>query len=168
MAAPKLTEAQRLAVIVWLSEGLKLDEINDRGSMFEPPFHLTGATLEHYRKSRGVNIGAIQEEHEQTAIRRGLANKEVRIRRLARLARRMEKDLFGNDDDDRLWTDQVKGIGKGQDFERVEYEEFNAPEVQQYRGLLDDIAKEVGDRKGQVEASGEVKLVWDIPVPKLG
>ena len=37
-------------------------------------------------------------------------------------------------------------IGTGPFQERVEFEEFNTAEVSQYRGVLDDIAKEIGDR----------------------
>jgi hypothetical protein len=39
-----------------------------------------------------------------------------------------------------------KGIGSQDNYERVEYEEFNKAEVESLRGVLDDIAREVGDR----------------------
>jgi len=57
-------------------------------------------------------------------------------------------DLTGDGDKgDRRWVKDVKGIGRGEDFERVTIERPNAAWVTQFRGLLDDIAKEVGDRK---------------------
>jgi hypothetical protein len=63
---------------------------------------------------------------------------------LQQLAALMEKDLFGGF----LWV--------------VDYEEFNTAEVQQYRGVLDDIAKEVGDRKQSVQHGGMIAFVVDI------
>jgi len=54
----------------------------------------------------------------------------------------MEEDIFEGS----LWTDQVKMIGSGDCQERVEFESFNSAEVDQYRGVLDDIAKELGGR----------------------
>lgn len=47
----------------------------------------------------------------------------------------------------RLWVRDVKQIGSGEGAQRVDIERFNGTEVEQFRGLLDDIAKEVGDRK---------------------
>jgi hypothetical protein len=57
-----------------------------------------------------------------------------------------------------LWTDQVKMIGSGPFAKEVDYEEFNTAEVTQYRGVLDDIAKELGHRKTGVEHSGGISL----------
>jgi len=42
--------------------------------------------------------------------------------------------------------------------EIYDYEEFNAAEIAQYRGILDDIAKEVGGRVQKTEHSGEMKI----------
>ena len=57
-----------------------------------------------------------------------------------------------------LWLDQVKALGAGPNMEIVDYEEFNTAEVQQLRGVFDDIAKELGHRKDKLELSGEVKV----------
>jgi len=62
----------------------------------------------------------------------------------------MEKDLLGGF----LWLDQVKGIGSGDVAQIVDYEEFNKGEVDAYRGVLDDIAKEMGHRVQRQEVSG--------------
>jgi hypothetical protein len=50
--------------------------------------------------------------------------------------------------------DQVKGVGSGDAAMIVDYEEFNKSEVDAYRGVLDDIAKEVGDRRNINEHTG--------------
>lgn len=53
-----------------------------------------------------------------------------------------------------LWLDQVKGVGSGEIATIVEYEEFNKGEVDAYRGVLDDIAKELGHRVQRQEVTG--------------
>ena len=72
----------------------------------------------------------------------GLALKGQRVTKLKQLAALMERDLLGGF----LWLEQVKGVGSGDVAQIVEYEEFNKGEVDAYRGVLDDIAKEVGGR----------------------
>jgi hypothetical protein len=66
------------------------------------------------------------------------------------LAALMEKDIMGGF----LWTDDVKGVGSGDVAEVIDYEVFNAAEVIQYRGVLDDIAKETGGRAIRNEHTG--------------
>lgn len=48
-----------------------------------------------------------------------------------------------------LWLPDVKIVGYGDMAEAVDIERFNAPLLAQIRGVLDDIAKEVGGRKIQ-------------------
>lgn len=45
-----------------------------------------------------------------------------------------------------IWLPDVKQIGSGEYAERVDIERFNSAIVEQYRGVLDDIAKETGGR----------------------
>lgn len=73
----------------------------------------------------------------------GLALPHERIERLSRIARLLEVDLTG----DKLWLEDFKSIGNV----AVPIERPNAAWVSQYRGLLDDIAKEVGQRKPKDE-----------------
>ena len=84
----------------------------------------------------------------------GLATKEERVKKLKALATRLERDLFGDGEIDYVWTDQIKGVGSGDIAEIVEYEEFNRSEIDAYRSILDDIAKEVGQRVQKSEVSG--------------
>ena len=65
-----------------------------------------------------------------------------------------------------LWLDQVKGVGSGDVAQIVDYEEFNKGEVDAYRGVLDDIAKEMSQRVQRQEVSGPgggpiVVVNWD-------
>lgn len=147
----RLRKAQKEAVLAWVAEGLQSDEINERASNFSPPFSVHRQQVDYYRKSRQHDINAIKSVDEKNALTTGLALRENRVAALQKLAALMERDLFGGF----LWTGQVKGVGSGDIAKIVDYEEFNAGEVAQYRGVLDDIAKEVGGRALKQEHTGE-------------
>lgn len=133
-------------------EGLQSDEINERAAKFVPPFSVSRPQLAYYRKTRKANIAAMLAAGEQEALSEGLALKGTRVTKLKQLAALLENDIFGGF----LWLDQVKGIGSGDIARIVDYEEFNKGEVDAYRGVLDDIAKEMGHRKETVEHGGEL------------
>lgn len=139
----RLQKKQKEALLRWISDGALTDEINTRAAAFEPPFRVSRQQVDGYRDRRAIEIKAIQQAGEYDALTAGLALRAERVRRLQQLAALMEQDLFGGF----LWTDQVKMIGSGPFSKEVDYEEFNTAEVQQYRGVLEDIAKEMGDRK---------------------
>lgn len=147
----RLKKNQKTELLKWISEGLQSDEINDRAAQFDDPFSVTRSQVQFYRDQRAVDLKAIQSASEYDALSAGLALKAERVRKLQQLAALMEKDLFGGF----LWTDQVKALGSGEFMQIVDYEEFNTAEVQQYRGVLDDIAKEVGDRRAGLELTGK-------------
>lgn len=150
----RLKKAQKEALLSWVAEGLKTDEINKRAAKFKPRFKVSGRVVTHYRKTRGVKLEEIKEADETSALKTGLALKENRVDRLQKLAELLIADLF---DEDLLWTDEVKGIGGADNFERIDYKEFNKSEVDALRGVLDDIAAEVGERikKSDVTSGGE-------------
>lgn len=54
----------------------------------------------------------------------------------------------------RLWVKDVKGIGRGEDFERVEIVRFNQALLAEFRAALDDISKETGGRIHRHEHAG--------------
>lgn len=103
--------------------------------------------VDYYRKSTEIDIAAMRRAGREEALTEGLALVAERVCRLKQLAALMEQDLFGG----LLWTTEVKGVGSGEIAEIVEFEEFNAGEVVQYRGVLDDIAKELGGRVQKTE-----------------
>lgn len=152
----RLKKSQKEKVIEWAAAGLLTDEINLRASEYDPPFSVSNQQVDYYRRTRKIEIDAILAAGELGALTTGLALKEERVKKLKQLAALMEKDLFGGF----LWTDQVKGVGSGDIAQIVDYEEFNTAEVAQYRGVLDDIAKETGGRvqKADIGASGEITL----------
>lgn len=154
----RLHKNQKAKLLEWISEGLQSDEINDRAAEFDDPFAVSKQLCDYYRSTRAKDLAAMQRAAEHDALTTGIALKAERVRKLKMLAALMEKDLFGGF----LWTDQVKALGSGEFMQIVDYEEFNTAEVQQLRGVYDDIAKEVGDRKNVVQHGGAIGFVVDI------
>ncbi len=138
----RLQKSQKSALLNWVAAGLESGQINKLAEDYDPPFSVSRGLVDYYRHSRKVNLKELSESIEIDSLVTGLSIKAERARRLQLLASMLEEDLFGGV----LWTDQVKMIGSGDSQERIEYEEFNAAEVTQYRGILDDIAKELGGR----------------------
>jgi len=151
----RLKKAQKEAVLKWIAEGLKTDEINARAADHDPVFSVSCQQVDYYRKTRLIDLEAMSKVSEKTALISGYALKEHRVFKLSILAALMEKDLFGGF----IWTDQVKGVGSGDIAEIVDYEEFNAAEITQYRGVLDDIAKETGGRVQKIEQKDDGKYI---------
>lgn len=106
----------------------------------------------------------------------GLALDFERVRRLKRLADDLEQQIFYEcelitDDDGEpqelhpippgmmqvkkrphLWVRDEKGIGRGAEFKRVVTYRYNSQLVSDYRGVLDDLAKETGGRAQRTES----------------
>lgn len=76
----------------------------------------------------------------------GLSLAHNRILALKRLASKLESDI-----ESRLWTKDVKSLSKD---DYVELLRLNGKLLREYRGVLDDIAKETGGRVRSVELSG--------------
>lgn len=147
----RLRKAQKEALLQWIAEGLNTTEINARASEFNKPFTVIRQQVDYYRKTRKIDINAILSVDEKNALSSGLAIKENRVAALQRLAQLMGKDLFGGF----LWTEETKGVGSGEAAIILDYDEFNTAEVAQFRGVLDDIAKEMGGRVQKAELTGK-------------
>jgi len=143
----RLKKKQKEAVLAWIAEGLETGEINQRAANFKPPFEITAALVDYYRKTREADLKTLQMSSDHDALSSGLAIKNERVRRLQQLADLMWKDITGGF----LWLDQVKALGSGEFMETYDYEEFNTAEVKEFRGVLDDIAKELGQRRTVIE-----------------
>lgn len=142
-----LKRRQKKALLQWIAEGLQSDEINARAADFDPPFNVSRQQVDYYRRTRRIDLEAIQHIDEQTALTEGYAVKGHRVYKLSLLAALLENDLLNG----LLWTDDVKGVGAGAVAEVVDFEQFNKAEVDAYRGVLDDIAKEIGGRTSSVD-----------------
>lgn len=148
-------------VIAWLAAGYRSDEINKRAADYDPPFEVSRRQVAYYRRTRDIDIKKIEAADEHKALNTGLALVSERVKKLKKLAQLLEDDIFG----ELLWTDNVKGIGSGPNSMIVDYEEFNAAEVAAYRGVLDDIASELGHRQTdtlQVNVDNrQIKVVFE-------
>lgn len=154
MAKPKLSEQQKLSLLEWLAEGLKTKEINERAAKHEEPFEVSPQLVYQYRTDYEIDLTNLRSRNEMAALHTGLSLKANRLEKLFALAERLEEDLFNRK---LVWTEQVKGIGSGSDFERITFEEFNASEIKEYRAVLDDIAKETGGRVLRTDVTSEGK-----------
>lgn len=81
----------------------------------------------------------------------GFALDHERVKSLKRLAKHLQREIRN---EQRVWLPDVKQIGAGEHAERVDIIRFNSALIDQFRGTLDDIAKEVGGRKQKHEVSG--------------
>ena len=88
----------------------------------------------------------LRNEKKRKEFEAGLALDYERVHELKSLAHLLKQDLTV-----RLWLDDVKSIGSGEFAERVDLIRFNSALVEQYRGVLDDLAKETGGRKTKTE-----------------
>lgn len=160
----RLTKAQREAVISWVAEGLQRDEISKRAAAFSPPFEVSYNTLYHYRKTRAKPLAQLKAEGEASALTTGLALAEERVNVLVQLAERLQADLF-NDSGRGFWLEDAKMLGQGEFAERYEFERYNAGQVSDLRGVLDDIAKEVGGRQIKIDQTQKVEVRWNWEAP---
>ena len=143
-----LDKAQKEALLSWIAEGLNADEINKRAAKFKPPFTVSRQQIQYYRKTRENRFTEIKNSTEDMALKSGWALKVARVQALGT----MLDDLLRDWDNRDWWLDQVKGIGSRENYERIEYREFNKALVDAIRDLYADIAAEMGDRKNvQIE-----------------
>jgi hypothetical protein len=89
----------------------------------------------------------LAEERRREAMETGLALDYERVIALKKLAKKLKGYLSEHD---RVWLRDYKGLGENMH----EIERFNAPLIDQYRGTLEDLAKERGERKQKTEISG--------------
>ena len=148
----RLKKAQKELVLFCIGEGLTTDEINKRASKFKPRFKVSRSQVDFYRKTRDVKLDEIKEAGEVQALTKGLAIKDERVAVLQKLANRMITDLMPPElKDSLLWTTEAKTVAN----EKYDYLEFNKAEVDALRGVLDDIAAEVGARVRKSELTGK-------------
>lgn len=105
----------------------------------------------------------------------GLALEHERLRKLYKLAEMLEGQIYelsephpitGRVSFANLWVADVKSIGSGEFAERVDIERFNSALIEQYRKVLEDIAKEIGGRVQKTDiTTGGDKI---IPILKTG
>jgi hypothetical protein len=114
-----------------------------------------------------ANWEARKNAEREAMLNYGLSLDYERLRKLQRLANMLEAQIYERGTDGvlhNIWLPDVKAIGSGEFAERVDIERFNAPLLEQYRKVLDDIAKETGGRvqKTDVTTGGEPINVFEV------
>lgn len=92
--------------------------------------------------------------HRREILETGYALPHERVALLKRLIDPIVEDLTG----EKRWLKDAKWIGSGEDGEKIELERFNSAGYEALRGLLDDIAKEKGERVKAVKVDIEPRL----------
>jgi len=154
----KLNKNQKAKLKELVASGYETDKINKLAAQFEQPFSVSRQQVDFYRKKHSPEIVKILEEKKSSPLKEGLAIKENRISLLQQLADAMKKDLI---DDKKTWVvERVVTVGN----QPVEIEGFNHQEMNQMRGVLDDIAKETGGRtinaNLNVREKGEITVTF--------
>lgn len=91
---------------------------------------------------------AKEEARQREILSTGYAVMANRVQALNQLAEILTQESVTYD---RRYLADVKSIGAGPLAERVDLERFNSGLLEQTRGVLDDIAKELGDRRKNMD-----------------
>ena len=161
----RLTIEQRIAVYKWLGDGKTAVELRKLAAKFNPPFTLTDQTCVLYRKRMRAKYDNLVENAELPALTEGLAKSEERVKVLKALAERLMTDLLRKHNmsgEEFVWLKRLKGYGQGPQFFTQEYLEFNAGEIRELRGLLEDIAKETGGRTQAGDSTEKHKVEIEV------
>lgn len=159
----RLKQKQKKALLQWIAEGLESPEIRIKAKKFKPAFDVSRQQVDYYRQSRKIKVRQIQASGEHDALSSGLALKAERVKTLKQLAQTLLEDLT-RENDNRRWLKNAKMIGGGESQVRIDYEEFNKPEFDTLRGILDDIAQEIGDRIRGVDFTSGGKEITIVPL----
>ena len=101
-----------------------------------------------------AQLEAAKNERAREIMQSGLSLTHERVDKLKTLADFLDGQIFEQGEDDEyhnVWLPDVKQIGAGEYAERVDIERFNSAIFEQYRGVLDDLAKETGGRVNKTD-----------------
>ena len=127
--------------------------------------HQWQARLQNLVAEQVVVVEQAERDRVREVLETGFGVAHERVRVLKELGEILIGELR---DPLRRWVREPKWLGSRENGEMVEIERFNAAEVEQFRGILDDIAKEIGGRKfkaeltgkdgGAIETAGEIRI----------
>lgn len=147
-----LTKAQREATLSWLAEGCYNEEIRNRAKEFKPPFTVSDQHIYQLRRTSKEILSILRKENDELAVTRGAALRAKRLEKLIRLSNDMERDLF---EKKLMWVEDKKMVGE----DEYDFYKYNQAQVDQYRKVLDDIAKEVGGRINRTDITSDEKPI---------
>lgn len=123
-----------------------------------------------------ANYEALKTAEAEAVQNYGLSLQHERLRELYQLAALLRGQIYelsephpitGRVSFSNLWVADVKAIGSGEFAERVDIERFNSALIEQYRKVLEDIAKEVGGRVQKQDIHLDVTKLSDEELDKL-
>ena len=141
----KLNADQKNLIIQWILEGLSDQQIAKRANE-QNHFKITAKTINYYRYKKGVTekVEKVKEKRIEKALLSGLVKREQRINEIEKIFQDMKKIV----EKDGYWIDESKTI-LTQNYETTETKKtFNYQLPKIMLQCLDDIAKEMGERKG--------------------
>lgn len=104
-----------------------------------------------------TGIEAQKTAYAESIMRSGLALAHERVFFLKELVHSLAEQIWDEDGgmvEGKVWLRDIKIIGSGKDARELTVKRFNHHLIEQFRGALDDIAKETGGRKAILEHSG--------------
>lgn len=134
MAAPKLNEEQRIALVEFLAAEYTEPAIRNFLRARNWPV-INGSAIQHYRDRYREEIAQARAGRRSRALTTGLALKDERVERLKDHADQLEEIKWLPDDKGKLHNEKA------------------------WRETLDDIAQEMGDRRKNVNHSGAVEIL---------
>jgi hypothetical protein len=93
---------------------------------------------------------AYVEQRRREALESGLALDFERVLTLKHLADTLGREIWERSGEfikDAIWLPDVKSIGSGEFAERIDIVRFNRAILEEFRSVLDDLAKETGGRR---------------------
>ena len=153
----KLKPAQRRALLEWIAEGMTAAEMRERAAALPEPFEPTHGQIAHARAAMNAKWKKKWAEAEDAIVTVGLARQAARLRQLTELYGRHEELLRARATDPDLAG--VPGASTGlivlADVKLgKEIYKYDRGLIGEMRSLLDDIARELGQRQTRVEHSG--------------
>lgn len=133
MAKNKLNKEQRDQLLEWCAADYSPTLIITWFAMRKWP-KLTTQAISYYRKRSQAAIEQLRTERHASALNSGLALKAERVQRLKEHADKLDAIKWSPGENGRLWNEKA------------------------WREVLDDIAKEVGQRRAGVDMSLESEL----------
>lgn len=126
MGRPILVNGQREALLIWLAADYDTALIKQWFEERGWP-QLARQTFRYYRSRYGIEIADRRKARHSKALTTGLALKEERVQRLKEHADALEAIKWLSDEKGRLWNEKA------------------------WRETLDDIAREMGERKAVID-----------------
>jgi phage terminase large subunit len=160
----KMSAKEQIFLLNLIREGKTTTEITRLCERCTPPFSPSIKVVDYWRnKTKNKYMEIIKGSHNEVWSE-GLAKSEERVKVLKMLAERLLKDLaHGDAKKEKVWLDNMKSMGNRAPYA---YKEFNGPEFSTLRGIMNDIALEVGDRnpkKFERESASEISRLSSLP-----